>query len=302
MERAQLEQRIKEVESELSKRTKDANTKKISLNGTFGKLGSPYSIFYAPAELIQVTITGQLALMMLIEMLEYSGVPVISANTDGIVLKCPVDREHIADEVIAWWEGVTKFETERTDYSAVYSRDVNSYVAIKTDGEVKYKGAFAPPEPGASGWPNPGGGVCIKALCQYVQSAIPIAETIRACTDIREFLYVRVVQGGGSLVRAPVLDKKATQRFKIASHGSIEAYDAAASIPPEYEYLGKVVRWYYGKGSTATIRTPAGGLVARTYGAVPIMTLPDSLPDDIDYEWYIAETESLLKDVGYNPG
>jgi hypothetical protein len=29
-----------------------------------------------------------------------------------------------------------------------------------------------------------------------------------------------------------------------------------------------------------------------------LMTLPDSLPDDVDYPWYVAEAVSLLNDVG----
>jgi len=64
---------------------KDANSLKTLLNGTFGKLGSKYSIFYAPSELIQVTLTGQLALLMLVEAAELEGMDVVSANTDGIV-------------------------------------------------------------------------------------------------------------------------------------------------------------------------------------------------------------------------
>ena len=43
---------------------------KIMINGTFGKTGSPYSVLFAPEMMIQTTITGQLALLMLVEMLE----------------------------------------------------------------------------------------------------------------------------------------------------------------------------------------------------------------------------------------
>lgn len=64
-------------------------TFKIVLNGTFGKLGSKYSFLYSPNLMIQVTITGQLALLMLIEALEAAGISVVSANTDGIVSRCP---------------------------------------------------------------------------------------------------------------------------------------------------------------------------------------------------------------------
>jgi hypothetical protein len=277
---------------------KTANSLKITLNGTFGKLGSPYSIFYAPQELLNVTITGQLSLLMLIERLELYGIPVISANTDGIVLKCPRELEWLADEIIAAWERETCFKTERTDYSATYSRDVNSYIAVKTDGEIKLKGAFAPAEPGASGWPNPTGQICVDAMVEYLTKGVQIEHTIRSCKDIRQFLYVREVKGGGSVVRDPVLDKNATQRAKIASHGSIAAYDAAVAIPCESEYLGKVVRWYYAVSSTATIRYGSGNLVPRTLGCEPCMELPDVLPADIDYNWYVAETISLLEGVG----
>jgi len=63
-------------------------TLKIAINGSFGKLGSKYSALYSPDLLIQTTITGQLALLMLIERMEAAGISVKSANTDGIVIHC----------------------------------------------------------------------------------------------------------------------------------------------------------------------------------------------------------------------
>ncbi|MEG7688959.1 hypothetical protein U2044_15310, partial [Listeria monocytogenes] len=67
---------------------------KIMINGTFGKTGSQYSVLFAPTMLIQTTITGQLSILMLIEWHEHYGIPVISANTDGIVINCPRDKLH----------------------------------------------------------------------------------------------------------------------------------------------------------------------------------------------------------------
>jgi len=77
-----------------------SNTIKIVLNGSFGKLGSKWSILYAPRLLLQVTLTGQLALLMLIEMIEDAGIPVVSANTDGIVIKCPANRKSELDNIV----------------------------------------------------------------------------------------------------------------------------------------------------------------------------------------------------------
>src|ERR1017187_7366641 len=69
-----------------------AESLKIAVNGSFGKLGSKWSALYAPDLLIRVTITGQLSLLMLIEMIELAGLPVLSGNTDGILVKCHKDR------------------------------------------------------------------------------------------------------------------------------------------------------------------------------------------------------------------
>ena len=61
---------------------------KITTNGSIGKFASPWSNLYAPDLFIQTTLTGQLALLMLIEALESEGIPVVSANTDGVVIRC----------------------------------------------------------------------------------------------------------------------------------------------------------------------------------------------------------------------
>lgn len=299
---------------------KDANSLKTLLNGTFGKLGSLWSIFYAPAEMIQVTITGQLALLMLIEMFELHGIPVISANTDGIVVRCPRALESTRDDVLRWWESVTAFETERTEYRLLASRDVNSYVAIKTDGEVKTKGAYAPPEPGPSGWPNPTGQVSVDAVVAYLRDGTPMRDTVYACRDVRQFVHVRTVKGGGSFCPNGTLPKlttlKAMREIVDAPTGGplgpvgiavatmqkenlIEAYGKlVAERDLQRQYLGKAVRWYYASGSEGCIVTPAGGLVARTQGCRPLMELPDAMPDDVDFEWYVAEAAALLEDLG----
>lgn len=281
---------------------KRANSRKTLNNGTFGKLGSTWSIFYAPAELIQVTVTGQLALLMQIEMMETCGVHVVSANTDGIVTMCDAGAEPVRDSVVAWWESATGFETETTDYSLLHSRDVNSYIAIKTDGEVKLKGAYAPPEPGASGWPNPTGQISVTAAVAWLRDGVPIETTVCQCTDIRQFVHVRHVKGGGSYCPNGALPKRTTQRAMRELCGDIvdkvaltAAYDALVERnASEREYLGKAVRWYYAQGSKGCIVTSVGSLVARTDGCRPLMELPDVMPDDVDYQWYINEARSIL--------
>jgi hypothetical protein len=260
--------------------------------------------------MIQVTVTGQLALLMLIEMLELSGIQVVSANTDGIVLRTRRDMTWVRDECIKWWESITGFETERTDYIMLASRDVNSFAAVKPDRSVKLKGAYAPPEPGPSGWPNPTGQVCVDAVVAYLAHGTPLHDTIHACHDVRQFVYVRQVKGGGSYLPTALPPKTTTLAamracgVTAATNDELRVAYAAhrERVLQGAQYLGKAVRWYYATGSQGCIITPAGGLVARTEGCVPLMELSDTLPSDTDKEWYVREAVSLLADLGITYG
>lgn len=293
---------------------------KITINGSFGKFGSKYSSLYSPDLLIQTTVTGQLSLLMLIEALEIVGIRVVSANTDGIVIKCPRARHAEMEGIVADWEKATGFQTEETSYRAIYSRDVNNYIAIRADGTIKAKGAYA--RPGLQ--KNPTNEICIEALEQLLINNIPIHETIHACKDIRKFINVRTVKGGavrvwGRRVPAHVDKKDLLQQtgFEPLEGGywrhpswknaldvaSLEsAYEHAVLMWPEgeHEYLGKSIRWYYATGRQGEIVYASNGnKVPRSDGACPLMVLPETLPKDIDYDWYIEETNKILKQIGY---
>lgn len=115
--------------------TKDKGLK-ITINGAGGKFSDPYSMLYDPTLTIQMTVTGQLTLLLLIEILELSGIEVISANTDGIVMLVYKDKEETLTNCIDFWEKQTNFITEETRYAGYYARDCNSYIAlVKEDGD-----------------------------------------------------------------------------------------------------------------------------------------------------------------------
>lgn len=294
-----------------------ADSLKITINGSFGKFGSKWSTLYSPHLMIQVTITGQLSLLMLIEAIELAGIPVVSANTDGVVIKCPVNQRDTLLETVAEWEAKTGFETEETEYAALYSRDVNNYIAIKPDGKAKLKGAYAP----AGLMKNPANQISIEAAVEYLTKGTPIDETIQSCRDLTKFLTVRQVQGG-AIQGYSEFNSKAKVAEKVAclkragweewptkgtwtnadytnTTSREEAYKLATEIRDPV-YLGKAVRWYYGVGETRDIRYKTNrNAVPRSRGAVPTMDLPDEFPSDIDYRWYIREAYSILKDVGH---
>jgi hypothetical protein len=243
----------------------EADSLKITVNGSFGKLASPYSMLYSPDLLIQVTLTGQLALLMLIERLELRGINVVSANTDGIVIKCPRARQAEMMGVVTKWEKDTGFVTEGSNYRALYARDVNNYIAVKEDGSTTLKGAYA--KPGLH--KNPTNQICVDAVIALLTKGTPIAETIRTCTDIRKFASVRSVTGGA--VKDGV-------------------------------FLGKSIRWYYAAGEEGEIiYASSGNTVPRSQGARPMMDLPKVFPSDVDYDWYEREAVRVLMDIGHTP-
>jgi hypothetical protein len=239
-----------------------ADVLKIVINGSFGKFGSKWSKLYSPDLLIRTTVTGQLCLLMLIESLELAGIQVVSANTDGIVIRCHKSRVDELQALVAEWEKATGFDTEETLYRALYSRDVNNYIAIKTDGGIKLKGVYAT----ATLAKNPVNEICNEAAVRWLRDGTSVEQTIRSCRDIRKFVTIRSVKGGA-------------------------VKDGA--------YLGKAVRWYYAQGVTGTIQYQVNGYtVARTEGARPLMDLPVEFPDDVDHDWYIRETLGILAAVG----
>jgi hypothetical protein len=252
------------------KRVSDAF--KIVNNGTFGKTGSPYSVLYAPKMMINVTITGQLCLLMLIERLTVAGFTVISANTDGIVTVIPKDRYNEFDNIVWDWEFDTHLATEAVRYYGVYSRDVNSYIALTCDEdgnpvEAKRKGLFA--KAGLQEKHDPTFDICSTAVVNYLLKGDDIEKTIRSCADIREFVGVKQVEKPGGFYNG--------------------------------EHLGVMVRWYYSVDTPyAFISKESGARVSGTTGCRPIMDLADdySVPEDLDYEWYVREAYARLDDIG----
>lgn len=272
MTRDEIVKRISEIDFEIDSHQTQTDSIKLSVNGVFGKLGSRWSVMYAPNLLIQVTLTGQLALLMLIERMEAAGLKVVSANTDGIVMHIHESQYAALEAIRAQWCVESGLKMEETRYKALYSRDVNNYIAIKMDNSVKLKGSYSNPwnDPEMAIWrfhKNPMTTICIEAVEKMLTQGRAIEETIRSCTDLTKFVCVRDVKGG-------------------AHKDGI--------------FLGKTVRWIFSTEEIGTINyVLSGNNVPETEGARPLMDMPDRLPGDIDYGAYVEKAQSMLFDLGF---
>ena len=240
-----------------------ADSKKIIVNSTYGKLNDNWSRLRSPRDMIQVTLTGQLSILVLIELAELNGIPAISANTDGVVFKCPVVKYDLLNQIIKYWEGITNFVTEETRYKAVYSANVNNYLAVKTDGKLKAKGWYG--EVTLS--KNPTNLICVDAVKALITDNVPLSDTIFSCKDLTRFVTCRNVKGGAE---------------------------------KDGVFLGKIVRWIYAKKEVGTINYMlSGNKVPSSDNARPLMDMPDTFPEDLDYDRYISEANDILFDLGY---
>lgn len=128
----------------VGKKTAEGNAYKLGLNGGYGKSNDKHSPFLDPQYTMAITINGQLMLCMLAEQLmKVPGLRMIQINTDGLTYICPKQHVDYCMKVSEWWEALTKLELEHVKYSKMIIRDVNSYMAVKTNGDIKRIGAYA---------------------------------------------------------------------------------------------------------------------------------------------------------------
>lgn len=157
---------------------------KITINSIFGKFGSDTFWLQDQKALLSVTVSGQLYLLMLIEAFVLSGIEVISANTDGVVVRCPVELEGVRQDVCREWERKTGFILEDTFYSKYARSDVNNYLTKKTNGESKAKGRYVKEIDIKKAYRHP---IVPRAMYEFLANGTPIEETILSCQDILDF-------------------------------------------------------------------------------------------------------------------
>jgi hypothetical protein len=193
---------------------------KLILNSAYGKMGSMDSWMYDKQVQVSVCLTGQFALLMLIESLELEGIHVFSFNTDGITLKLHKDKVERFKEICEDWENKTNFILERVDYKKIFYSTVNDYIAITNDGKVKTKGDFLSD---FELWKNKSNRVVALALQDYFVKGTKPEDFIRNHKNIYDFC--------------------------IMSRATGDLYLEMQNDKNEIIALKKLVRYYYSKGS-----------------------------------------------------
>ena len=159
---------------------------KLALNGVFGDTNNRYSPFFDPKYTMAITINGQLMLCMLAEkLMAVDGLELLQMNTDGLTVKMNVWDEDRVQKICDEWSALTRMDLEEALYSDMFIRDVNNYIGLYTDGEVKRKGAF---EYELEWHKNHSCLVVQRAVEAYLIKGVPVERFIKNHDDVFDFM------------------------------------------------------------------------------------------------------------------
>lgn len=244
---------------------------KIAQVSVFGKSGSEFSAFYDMKHFLKTTINGQLALMMLCEQLTLRGAAtILTANTDGIEVEM-IDGS-IYDEVCTWWEGLFGLKLEHSKYKTMALQNINNYLAIKENGEIKVKGSQFLTDPELH--QNHSKLIVPRAIKAFLSEGIPIDEFINNENNIDDFLLA---------VRAKI------GHFTLKSSKDNEVCE---------EPLPKTVRYYISNGGGIMMKyTDKKREKVHQDSKVTVFNKWIDGPYDIDRSYYINEARKVLRDL-----
>ena len=180
------------AKKEGNKKTSDAL--KLVLNTTYGAMLNKYNDLYDPLMGRSVCISGQLFLTELV--IAYvracKTIKIINFNTDGVMFSIEEEEMPKIYAINEEWQNRTGFILEEDKIKKIVQKDVNNYVLIKSDGEIKTKGAYVTYGMSAVGaWNiNNNHTIVKKAIIDYFVKGTPVEETINNCNDILEFQFI----------------------------------------------------------------------------------------------------------------
>ena len=248
-------------------------TLKLALNGLSGNLQNEHNFCYSPFAVMQIRINGQLLLLMLAEKLTQIGCRIVQANTDGLFVLLKKDAYSKVNSICREWEQLTKLTLEEDRFKAMYQYAINDYFAITEDNKVKEKGMFITAVKLGKGLTPK---IIPKAVISFFKDGISVEDTIKNCTDIRDFLMSEKT-GKQWHVEYMNEEQQRTNRFYASTNGG---------------YLWK---WKYSNDSD--IKSYQNMLTAS---GVTLLNKFDDKPIEerkINYRYYIMEAYKIIRDL-----
>jgi len=257
------------------KKSTESEMLKLALNGVYGDSNSVFSVFYDPLFTMRITLNGQLLLCQLAErVMQFS--ELIQINTDGMTVRILRDDLVKLQIVCQTWEGETGLSLESAAYSKMFIRDVNNYLAVYDNGDIKRKGAYEYD----LDWNQNHSALVIPMVAEKVLvEGVSIRETVENWSERMDFMMrVKVPRSSRLVIQYPSqwgdtdFPLQNITRYYVAVDGG----NLVKIMPPL-------------KGNTEDRRFN----IESGWGVQVCNDIKDAGNLPIDYEYYIQEVEKL---------
>lgn len=264
------------------------NGYKLPLNTKYGAMGAEFNKLYDPRMRLLVCITGQMAMWDLLEKIE-DHATIIQSNTDAhYYIPFSEEDEKAIDDIADDWMKRTGYTLDDDPFKAIFQKDVNNYLAVTSDGKVKFKGAI-----GLTNGLKVSKAIVSNAFINYVVSGKDYKDFINECTDLRQFQMI--TKTGWTFDDTVVRDvygnertaQKVNRTFAIKDpNNAVEIFKVKRGAVVEEEGTTIVGDDSYTKGLPNAPEYYAIDNEAIGEGWITI--------DDIDKGYYINQVEDLL--------
>ena len=273
---------------------------------------------------MQIRINGQLLLLMLAEKLIAIGCSIVQANTDGLFVLRPKNKEVEFQQICKDWEKLTKLTLEEDRFEAMYQYAINDYLAVKEGYSktkdpslLKKKGMFIDQVKLGKGMDAM---IIPEAVNKYLVDKIPVEETIKNCKDIHKFItYQKVskdysVEYNGELIQrinryyvstdGPWLYKCKVNKSGETILQSLIEYNGVQMLVDSIELQPNGKYWYNPNVkiisencSTREKEQRTNYIKLLTDSGVTIMNTIENnqlIPDNINYRFYISAANKIV--------